>query len=266
MSSSDTGEPSSAGLLEGHVAIITGAGAGIGKAVVELFTAEGARCIAIDRDEARLKAFGSDILSVVGSVDDLVTNQAAVDLAQAEYGRLDSFVCVAGIWDFYKRATKLSASELSAAFDEIMSVNVKSTLLAAGAAAPALKASNGTLILTGSNASFSAGGGGALYTASKFAVRGLVYQLAAELAPDVRVNGVAPGGTVTSLSGAVSLSQDTRDLGKDDRMLGAVQSASPLGAADPADHAGIYLTLASRKLSPKTTGTLFVSDSGLSVR
>ena len=66
------------------------------------------------------------------------------------------------------------------------------------------------MIFTLSNAAFYAGGGGAAYVASKHAGVGLIRQLAYELAPEVRVNGVAPGGTVTPLKGPRRSAQDAR--------------------------------------------------------
>ena len=85
-------------------------------------------------------------------------------------------------------------------------------MLAARAAAEALRASQGSMIFTLSNSAYYAGGGGPLYVASKHAGLGLIKQLAYEFAPDVRVNGVAPGGTVTPLRGPESLGKQERRL------------------------------------------------------
>ena len=87
----------------------------------------------------------------------------------------------------------------------MFAVNVKSHLHAVKAALPALRASgSGSVILTESTSAYYPGRGGVLYVSSKFAVRGLVTALAYELAPDIRVNGVAPGGTLnTDLRGPV---------------------------------------------------------------
>ena len=66
------------------------------------------------------------------------------------------------------------------------------------------------MIFTASVAGLNSGGGGAIYTASKHAVVGLIRELAVELAPEIRVNGVAPGGTMTDLRGLTSLGNDDR--------------------------------------------------------
>ena len=88
---------------------------------------------------------------------------------------------------------------LSRGFDELFAVNVKGYLLGVKAAVDALIESAGSVVLTASVASRNAGVGGAVYTASKHAVVGLVEQLAFELAPNVRVNGVAPGFMATPM-------------------------------------------------------------------
>ena len=70
------------------------------------------------------------------------------------------------------------------------------------AAEKELRQTKGSIVVTGSSSSFYPGRGGILYVSSKFALRGVVVQLAHELAPDIRVNGVAPGGTIgTDLRG-----------------------------------------------------------------
>ena len=100
---------------------------------------------------------------------------------------------------------------LERAFDELFAINVKACLLGAKAAAPALAESRGSLLMTASMSSTHAGIGGVVYTASKHAVVGLVRQLAHELAPAVRVNGVAPGFMATDIRGprALGMEQQT---------------------------------------------------------
>jgi NAD(P)-dependent dehydrogenase (short-subunit alcohol dehydrogenase family) len=261
---------SSSDALGGQVALVTGAAAGIGLAVTRRFAAEGAHVVALDRDHDRLaeleRELGAAVRTVHGDAGAYETNERAVAEALAAFGRLDILVGNAGVFDWGKRIAAVEPQALAEAFDQIFRVNVKAQVLAARAAAAALKAARGSAIFTCSNASFRAGGGGALYTASKFAVRGLVLQLSAEWAPDVRVNGVAPGGTVTRLAGVEALGSADRVLAEDERMLAAVAGAAPLGfAAQPEDHAALYVTLAARHLTPAVTGAVFVSDGGLTV-
>ena len=130
---------------------------------------------------------------MVGDVTSAADNARAVDVALTRFGRLDSFVANAGMFDYGAGLVDTPVESLERAFDELFAVNVKGYLLGAKAAAPALIESRGSLLMTASMSSTHAGVGGVVYTASKHAVVGLVRQLAFELAPAVRVNGVAPG-------------------------------------------------------------------------
>jgi NAD(P)-dependent dehydrogenase (short-subunit alcohol dehydrogenase family) len=103
-----------------------------------------------------------------------------------------------------------------------------------------------------------------LYTASKFALHGVVLQLAKELAPDIRVNGVAPGATDTGLSGPRSLHQHDKSMNADEARLASMASHIPLGfVSNPDDHVALYVLLASRKSSRYMTGSMILSDGGL---
>jgi NAD(P)-dependent dehydrogenase (short-subunit alcohol dehydrogenase family) len=253
--------------LAQHRSIITGAGSGIGRAVVRRFIQEGARVIAVvrnPRDVPGLEADGA--LTVVGDVKAYDTAARAVAAAVAQFGGLDSYIANAGLWDFHKRVEKQSPEELEAGFDEIFGVNVKSALFGARAALEELRKSKGTVITTGSNACFLAGGGGALYTASKFALRGLVMQLAKEFAPDVRVNGVAPGATDTALSGSAALGQAEKELNADAGRVARMAPHIPLGfVSAPEDHTSLFVLLASAAESRYITGAMLLSDGGLTI-
>jgi len=191
----------------------------------------------------------------------------AVEETVATYGKLDTLVGNAGVWDFFAGLMKTEPDALAASFDEIFAVNVKGYLLGARAAAPELRKSGGSMIFTLSNASFYAGGGGPVYVASKHACVGLIRQLAYELAPHVRVNGVAPGGTVTPLKGPASLGKQDAKLSGIPGFSEAVADAVPLGLiAQPEDHTGHYVLLASRENSRATTAAILQSDGGWEVR
>jgi len=255
------------GLLAGEVALVVGAGSGIGRAVAERFVAEGARLVALDLLGELLEPLAAAaprrVEALAGDATEAGTCAMAVERALACYGRLDVLVHCAGRFDFHAPVEPLAPEDLAAAFDEIFSVNVKSALLSVHAAAGALRASRGAVICTLSSSAVHPEGAGVLYGASKWAVRGLVVHLARELAPEVRVNGVAPGGTAsTRLTGLRSLDQrhTVADVpGRDARLAaGNLLGALPV----PADHAGAYVFLASRELSPLTTGTVLCSDGG----
>ena len=197
------------GWLEDHTILVTGAGSGLGRAVVERFVDEGARVGVLEIDPAKgedlAQAFGARIAVTVGDATSYPDNQRAVAETIAAFGSLDVFIGNAGLWDYNMSLDALPAEEVDSAFDEIFGLNVRAYLLGAKAALDELRKTNGSMIFTVSNAGFWPGGGGPLYVASKHAVVGLVKQLAYELAPQVRVNGVAPGAMPTDLRGPRSL-------------------------------------------------------------
>jgi len=258
------------GALEGEAVLVTGGASGLGRAIVERFLEEGASLAVLDRAPERLAdlvAGSADRLEVVGGdVRSLADNQRAVDAAVARFGKLDCAIGNAGIWDYSVSLDALPPERIDAAFDELFGVNVKGGLLLAKAALPALVRSSGALIFTVSNAGFDPAGGGPLYTASKHAVVGLIRQLAYELAPTVRVNGVAPGPIETDLRGPGSLGMADRSIGS--LNLGAVAGPNvPLGKVPAtADYAGGYVFLASRRDGRPATGGVLKLDSGIAVR
>jgi NAD(P)-dependent dehydrogenase (short-subunit alcohol dehydrogenase family) len=258
--------------LDDDVALVTGGGSGIGLAVVRRFLAEGARGVGVmlrdpDRARALEQEFGARVHTSLGDVRRPEDHARAVAGTVASFGKLDTLVANAGVWDFFAGLNKTEPDALAASFDEIFAVNVKGYLLAAKAAAPALRESGGSMIFTLSNASFYAGGGGPVYVASKHAAVGLIKQLAYELAPHVRVNGVAPGGTATPLKGPTALGKDSMRLSDIEGFEQAVADAMPLGfMAQPEDHTGHYVLLASRANSRATTAAILQSDGGWEVR
>jgi NAD(P)-dependent dehydrogenase (short-subunit alcohol dehydrogenase family) len=250
--------------LEGRRALVVGAGSGIGRAVVDAYLAEGARVAVLERDQSKcdtLTAELPEVAVVAGDATLPAANEEAVCAAVTSFGGLDVLVHCAGIFDFYRGLSELDT--VDAAFDEMFAVNVKSCLHAVKAAIPALSESGGAVILTESTSAYRAGRGGVLYVASKFAVRGLVTALAHELAPAIRVNGVAPGGTVgTDLRGAASLGLSEHRLDSPGRAA-ELAARTPLNVAlSGADHAWSYVFLASTRARGITGGVLH-SDGGV---
>jgi phthalate 3,4-cis-dihydrodiol dehydrogenase len=254
------------GWLDGKRALVVGAGSGIGLAVLGAFAAEGARVAAMERDPAkcaRLAAERGDCLVLQGDATALGDARAAVDACVAGFGGLDVMVNCVGIFDFYRGLAELDPGQLDDAFDEMFRVNVKSQLVCVKAALGELLKSGGSVVLTVSTSGFYPGRGGVLYVASKFAVRGCVIALAHELAPSVRVNGVAPGGTVgTELTGPASLGLGGRRLDATPRRADDLKRRTPLNVALTGDdHAGSYVFLASDR-ARGITGTIVHSDGG----
>ena len=257
------------GWLDGRRALVVGGGSGIGRAVLGAFAAEGARVAVLERDPAKCEALAAELPGCVttpGDATSLADTVAAVAAARRAYGGLDVLVNCVGIFDFYRGLADLG-DELDEAFDEMFVTNVKSQLVSVQAALGELRRSRGCVVLTVSTSGFYPGRGGVLYVASKFAVRGCVVALAHELAPDVRVNGVAPGGTMgTDLAGPASLGLAGQRLGAAPGREEELKARTPLRVALAGDdHAGAYVYLASGR-ARGVTGTVLHSDGGIGVR
>jgi 2,3-dihydroxy-2,3-dihydrophenylpropionate dehydrogenase len=261
------------GWLDGDVALITGGGSGIGAAVAHRFVDEGALVVILGLDGDRLssvRAESSDpsrVHVVTGDVRSTADLSRAVEEAVSTFGKLDTLVPNAGVWDYQRQLTRLTGDELSAAFDEIFSINVKGYLLAAAAAWRALVETRGSIVMTLSNASFYVNGGGPLYTASKHACLGLMRELAYELAPKVRVNGVACGGMRTDLRGPAALALNDRSIAASfDKRSAAPPIPLHDSSVDPHDFTGPYVLLASRSQGGTITGHAIQADGGIGVR
>jgi NAD(P)-dependent dehydrogenase (short-subunit alcohol dehydrogenase family) len=202
-----------------------------------------------------------------GDVTRREDNARAVAETVKAFGRLDIFVGNAGVFDNFLPFGELAEDQLSRAFDEMFAVNVKGYLLGAKAALPELAKTEGCMVFTASVAGFNSGGGGVIYTSSKHAVVGLIRQLAAELGPRVRVNGVAPGGTVTDLRGLAALGQDQRTHWTAPDAEERLRAGNPLQIAiQPSDLAGAYVLLASRTSARAMTGEIITVDAGAGLR
>lgn len=262
----DTARRPEPGRLAGAGALVTGGGSGIGRAVVDAFVNDGARVATLELSRARaaeLRTDHGDAVAVVegdaASADDLARAVAAV---QDHAGRLDTLVTCVGVHDQRASLRAVGTEGIEAAFDECFRTNVLSVLLAVRVALPCLIASRGSVVVTLSESAFYPAGGGVLYGSTKWALRGVIAHLAHDLAPEVRVNGVAPGGTAgTRLAGLRSLGQHTTADEKEGRDE-AIRAATVLDVTpEPADHAAAYVYLAGRG-ARVVTGTVINSDGG----
>jgi NAD(P)-dependent dehydrogenase (short-subunit alcohol dehydrogenase family) len=253
--------------LSGKRALIVGGGSGIGRAVVDAFLAEGAKVIVLERDPDKCDRLQQQLpgLPVVqGDAVEHRDNERAVAAAVDGHGGLDTLVNCVGVFDFYQGINDIGSGELSPAFDEMFRSNVLSHLQSVKAAIPALRAAGGSsIVLAESASSFYPGRGGVLYVSSKFAVRGLVSSLAHELAPDIRVNGVAPGGTLnTDLRGLAALGQDEVRLDDTPNRARDMAARTPLNVAlSSEDHVWSFVFLASER-SRGITGEHLHPDGG----
>ena len=142
------------GWLDGQVALVTGGGSGIGRAIVARFIDEGARVGVMDRVAARADQlrtdFGKAVVAISGDVTRLDDNKRAVAETVNAFDQLDIFIGNAGVFDRSLPLAEIPEEQLSAACDELFGVNVKGCVLGAKAALPELQKTAGCMIFTAS--------------------------------------------------------------------------------------------------------------------
>lgn len=251
--------------------LITDAGSGLGYGLARSCCQEGASLAIIENAPDKVRPlheeFGGEAVVVEGDVRRLNDFKHCRDAIVERFGGLNSMICAHGIFDGNVRLMDIPEERIDSVFDELFQVNVKGYLLGARVFHDLLEKIRGAIVLTASTAAaFAADGGGAMYSASKRAIRSLVNQLAFEFAPNIRVNGVAPAGIANSqLGGPKSLGLDQQkqsDIPKD-AFLSLFRSISLLQELPtPEDYGLIYAFLASRS-NKFMTGQMLVADQGL---
>ena len=232
--------------LQGKVAIVTGAGSGIGKATTELLRSEGATVIGADLKGADIDCDAGDETAVKALVDQVVR----------DHGRLDIFFANAGVSGGFDGIFEQDA----AAWAEILRINLIGPFLAIKYAAPAMKQSGGgSIICTASVAGLRAGAGGAAYSASKAGVINLVKVAATQLTgANIRVNAICPGLIETGMTEFIF--DRARAKGQEDR----IGHLNPLNrGGQPIEIANAALFLASDD-SSYVNGQAITVDGGLS--
>ncbi len=241
--------------FEGRVAIVTGAGSGIGRAVAERLVAEGGRVLGVDIDADRLRStqslVGDGLAVLEADVGRPEACSAVVDACVAEFGGLDVLGNVAGIFRAH-HAVDVTVAE----YRRIMAINVDAYFFLSQAAIPYLLERNGNIVNVASNSALQ----GIPYAVPCAISKGGVVQLTRALAVEflkrpLRVNAIAPAGTNTNLATETTFPADM-DVDLVGRMAGL------RGLAEPQEVAGVFAFLASDE-AKSVTGAVYTIDNGL---
>jgi len=246
--------------LDGSVALITGAGGGLGRAFARAFSQAGASVVVADvnletADEtaALLRARGANSMAVKADVSDQQSVSDMVRAALGKFGKINTLINNAAIYAGLRRANFEEIPE--AEWDRVMAVNIKGAWLCAKAVAPAMRAGQRGAIINISSATVMSGSPQWLhYVTSKGAVIAMTRALARELGNDnITVNALAPGFTLTEASFGVM--ENAASYGVD---RGAIKRASL-----PEDITGAAVFLATPSASFITGQTLIIDGGRL---
>jgi len=246
--------------LEGKIALITGGGSGVGKAMAELFSENGCRVVVVDVIEERVNQVVAKIgTNASGMVKDLSNKdqvESMVDEAYRSMGKIDILCNNAGIMDGVTPVADTS-DEL---WQKVMNINLNAPFWASRRAIPRmLKDGHGTILNTASVASFFAGKSGAAYTVSKHGLVGLTKSIAVFYGDrGIRSNAMVLGAVNTAIGFG---SSNPNPLGLE---LMKKSMASLPRVADPAEIAKLGLFLVCDD-SSFVNGSCVVIDSGWSV-
>lgn len=247
--------------LAGRVAVITGAGQGIGRHFAEALAQNGAAVVVAERDGARAEAAAADLraggaraIGVATDIADAASVGAMRDAALAEFGRVDILVNnAARMSDLQRRPFwQIPAEE----FDNVLDINIGGTFRVSAALAPAMIAQGWGRIVNLSSSTILMGHPLYLhYVASKSALDGMTRAMARELSDTgVTVNALLPGQIITGAG----------NVGQTDAAVARVLSRQLVKRSGrPEDLSGLLLWLAS-SASDFTTGQSFVVDGGFS--
>jgi NAD(P)-dependent dehydrogenase (short-subunit alcohol dehydrogenase family) len=249
-------------LLEGHIAVLTGAGSGIGRAIASGFAREGAQIVLLDINEKTAEQAATEIRDVGGQAVsfklDVTRREDCVAVARRvgeQVGKVSILVNNAGI----NRRNPFAgeAAAMIKDWEDILAINLNGVFNVTHAFLASLRASKGRIVNIASIQSFVhvRTPNSAAYTTSKHGVLGFTRALAAELGKDgVRVNAIGPGLIETPLNAQVRANNP--------ELVKIFIDHTPLGrAGKPEDIVGPALFLAS-DLSAYVTGSIVMADGG----
>ncbi|MEK4484219.1 SDR family oxidoreductase [Psychrobacillus sp. FSL H8-0484] len=246
--------------LVNKVAVVTGSGSGMGKAIANLYAKEGAKVVVSDINEAsanatveEIKANGGEAIVVVANVAKEEDIQNLIDTTVSTYGTVDILVNNAGIMDNFEAAGDIEDNR----WELIFSVNTTSVMRATRKVLPIfLEKQSGVIINVASAGGLQGARAGAAYTSSKHAVVGFTKNTGFMYAPQgIRCNAIAPGGVETNIGASMT---NINEFG-----MGRIQAGLAInprtGKAE--EIAKVALFLASDEAS-FVNGTVVTADAG----
>jgi NAD(P)-dependent dehydrogenase (short-subunit alcohol dehydrogenase family) len=238
-------------LLEGQRAIVTGGAAGIGTAIVRRFVEEGASVAILDIDADNAERVAAE-LGVLWFPVDVAQTDAMADVVQraaTELGGLTTLVNNAGVGNI-KPLHRYREDQ----WDQLIDVNLKGTWNGIRAATPLIRLSGGgSIVNIGSVSGLRPTRGEGPYSAAKAGQTALTQSAGLELAPEIRVNGVAPGFVDTPL---------TQMVLSDERLRAAVTAGTPLGRIGTPDEVADVVVFLCSPMARYVTGHTIVVDGG----
>jgi len=248
--------------LKDKVVVITGAGSGMGRAMANLFAAQGAKVVAADWNAAALDEVVAEVASAGGVITGAQGNVALredcerlIDTAVATYGGVDVLCNNAGVMDLMQGVAELD----DAVYERVMAINVNGPVFLSRKVVPIMIArGGGSIVNTASAAGIGGGAAGAAYTVSKHALVGLTRSTAYRYAPDgIRCNAMACGGVETNIMQSVDATK--MDMAGAAR-YGAYQALIP-AMLKPLEIAQLALFLASDE-AKHVNGAIIPIDAG----
>lgn len=230
--------------LDNKVAIITGAGSGMGKAIALLFASEGSKVVATDINQKRLEELKNEIKAMSGEVTTLFADMAKeedienmIKVATTTYGTLDILVNNAGIMDHVQPVAEVD----NATWEKVMKVNLDGPFKAMRSALKIFLAKgSGVIINISSIGGLKGGLAGAAYTASKHALNGLTKNTGYMYSKTgIRCNAIAPGAVKTNIGESMDMSKVT-PLAKE-RVFDTMQANPRTGEPSEIAKAALFL-------------------------
>lgn len=244
--------------FENKILFVTGGASGIGRATAERVVAEGGKAALVDLDIAKAQAVAAEIghgcIGLGANVSDENQVKTAVEATVAAFGGIDVALAAGGHAEFGP-----SAEWDTARFNKMLEVHVGGTFYVCKYVTPVMKSrGNGSIVTIASTAAFMANNNNVPYGAAKAAITGLTRQFSLEALPEVRINCIAPGRTITGMTTPLML-QRGGDMEKGEEIFGAAIPMKRMGTADELA-AAICFFLSSD--SSFVTGQTLIVDGG----